>query len=131
MEEVPRGVQLLLDVTQPRVIDLVPGLTYHVHCHSELGFAGQNWVTGEGVAVVVMETAPAANESIVYASQTTSSDASEWTLVLQLCDASMVGTYRCLAPDTSNAEDVDADLTIGMSECIYLNLSLDPRPPQT
>ncbi len=118
MEEVPRRVQVPLDVTQPRVIDLAPGITYHVHCQSYIGFAGQSiWVTGEGVAVVVMETAPAANGSIAYASQTTSVDANEWTLVLQLFDASMVGTYRCLAPDTS---DVDVNLTIGMSECIYI-----------
>ena len=106
---------MMLIVEETRVFDLVPGLTYRIHCRSLLGFGSlfNVWQDGGGTAIGVRNPAPALDfdETAVYSAQRNPNNTNEWSLVLQSFSQSSTGTYVC-----AEEGGTDAVLQIGMSE---------------
>ena len=104
-----------LTVTNPRTINLVPGLFYHIGCRSASGFDGldnQIWLNGSGDPVMVISDPgmePPTGNQALYARLTNPGDLNEWTLVLQMFSENMQGTYVC-----QGREGANASITIGM-----------------
>ena len=108
-------IRLVVEGT--RSFNLVPGLTYRIHCRSAAGFGGLSdvWQDGEGNTIVMMDPVPVLNftETAVYSIQR-SSDTNERSLVLQSFSESSTGTYVCR---TDVDGGTDAVLMIGAGEC--------------
>ena len=106
-----------LVVEGTRSFNLVPGLTYRIHCRSAAAFGGLSdvWQDGEGNTIVMMDPVPVLNfiETAVYSIQR-SSDTNERSLVLQSFSESSTGTYICRTDEDGGT---DAVLMIGAGEC--------------
>ena len=105
---------VVLIVDEARSFNLVPGLTYRIHCRSLVGFGGLSevWQDGEGNAIEIMSPAPALDfdQTAVYSTLRNPDNTNEWSLVLQSFSQSSTGTYVCRSAE-------EAVLVIGMSEC--------------